>query len=74
MSLEDVQGYTGIAIAVFIVGILLYDVWAYLKAGAKGTVSYTIIMKWSRQYPAFTFMVGFAMGHLFWPMSTCFGN
>ena len=52
--------------------ILLYDMWAYAKAGTKGTISHKIIMEWSRKYPAFTFAMGFVMGHLFWPLSTCF--
>ena len=72
MDLTQVQEVTTWVVLVFIVGILAYDVWAYAKGGVKGTVSYMIIMQWSRKYPAFTFAVGFVMGHLFWPLSTCF--
>lgn len=72
MSLPEVQNVTAYAIAAFVIGLLMYDIWAFTKGGVQGTVSYKIIMEWSRKYPAFTFMVGFAMGHLFWPLSTCF--
>jgi hypothetical protein len=68
---EEVQNITFYVTAAFIAGILLYDVWAYSKAGTRGTVSYMVIIKWSRRYPAFTFAVGFVMGHLFWPLSVC---
>lgn len=58
----------------FIIGILVvifaYDFYAYLQEGQEGTISYLIITDWSRNYPAFTFLIGFIMGHLFWPLSS----
>lgn len=71
MSLPEIQSTTGIVIALIIAFIAIYDVWAYIKGGVQGTISYKIIIEWSRKYPAFTFAVGFAMGHLFWPFSVC---
>jgi len=52
----------------FIVGILLYDTYAYITGGQGATISHLIITNWSREYPFFTFMCGVAMGHLFWPL------
>jgi hypothetical protein len=56
----------------FIIGSILiifaYDGYAYLSHGQEATVSYIVITEWSRDYPAFTFMIGFIMGHLFWPL------
>ena len=71
MSLVEVQGITGWFIIGFLLVIFVYDAWAIAKAGTKASISYKIIMEWSRKYPAFTFLVGFIMGHLFWPLSTC---
>lgn len=58
---------TKIAIAAIIGLIAIYDVFALIKGGTVATISYRI-RDWSKRYVAFTFMVGFAMGHLFWPM------
>jgi phosphatidylglycerophosphate synthase len=74
MDLSELQNVTAWVVVLFIAGILLYDVYAFYKGGVRGTVSYMVIMTWSRKYPAFTFMVGFVMGHLFWPLSTCVGG
>jgi len=63
-----IQDLTKLAVIVFIVGILVYDVYAYIQGGQGGTVSYLIITDWSRNYPACTLFVGFVMGHLFWPL------
>lgn len=63
----DVKAITKLVIGVFIVGLLGYDVYAYMAGGQEATVSNTMIV-WSHEYPAMTFLIGFAMGHLFWQM------
>lgn len=65
MKIKDI---TKISVIVFIIGILVYDVYAYYQGGQEATVSHLVITDWSRNYPAFTFMVGFVMGHLFWAL------
>lgn len=52
-----------------ILGILAYDAYAYITAGQSATISYVIIEEWAHDYPAFTFIIGFVMGHLFWPLA-----
>lgn len=64
----DILEMTKIAIAAIIGLIAIYDVFALVKGGTVATISYRI-RDWSKRYVAFTFMVGFAMGHLFWPMA-----
>lgn len=59
---------TQIFITTVIVVILGYDVWVYMSAGQQATVSKTII-EWGYDYPAFTFMMGFVMGHFFWQLA-----
>jgi hypothetical protein len=54
--------------AAFIAGLLVYDIYAYIKGGQEATVSHLVIKGWAKDYPAFTFLVGFVMGHLFWPL------
>lgn len=57
--------------AIFIFIILLsigaFDVYLVYSGGTEATISSQIIL-WSYNYPAFTFLMGFAMGHLFWRM------
>lgn len=60
---------TGYAIIVFLVLIFVYDFWAYMQGGQDATISSVIITDWALNYPAFTFGIGFIMGHLFWPLS-----
>ncbi len=64
--MEKAKKITKYFIPLAIIVILLYDTYAYLSAGQEATVSYIIIEEWSRDYPAFTFFMGFVMGHLFW--------
>jgi len=64
----NVRNITKIAVVFFILGILLYDAYAYIVAGQEATVSYLIITDWSHNYPAFTLFVGIVMGHLFWAL------
>jgi hypothetical protein len=62
-----VKTITLLVIALFIIGLLGYDVYAYVVGGQDATVS-NVIIELSHDYPAGTFLVGFAMGHLFWQM------
>lgn len=65
----DIRKLTQLIVVIFIVAIFGYDLFAYIKGGQEATVSFLIIDDWSRNFPAFTFFVGFIMGHLFWPLS-----
>ena len=56
---------TSLFIGLIIVMIAIYDVFAIMKGGTEESISYVIIL-WSYEYPAFTFCMGFTMGHLFW--------
>jgi len=60
--------FTGPTIGLFIIGLIIYDIIAYIFGGQEATVSFLIITDWSRNYPAFTFGMGFIMGHLFWAL------
>lgn len=61
MKIADI---TKIVLFVFIVGLLGYDVYAVIAGGTEATISHLVI-EMSYQFPAFTFAVGFLMGHLF---------
>lgn len=54
-----------IFIIITIVIIAVVDVYFILGGGTEASISYQIIT-WSHEYPAFTFLMGFTMGHLFW--------
>jgi hypothetical protein len=47
--------------------ILAYDVIAIYLGGTESSIS-ALIIKASYEMPAFTFLSGFTMGHLFWRM------
>ena len=57
---------------IFIITIILaiagFDAYLIFDGGADASISNQII-EWSYEYPAFTFLMGFAMGHLFWVIS-----
>ena len=50
-----------------ILAIGIYDFWIIMEQGKSESVSATII-RWSHEYPSFTFLMGFTFGHLFWRM------
>lgn len=58
---------TQLFVMILFVSIFLYDAVAIYQGGTEASVSYRIIL-WSYDFPAFTFLVGFCMGHLFWRM------
>jgi hypothetical protein len=59
------------ATVIFIVSIILliagWDVIAIVNGGKQASISATVI-RWSHDYPSFTFIMGFTFGHLFWRM------
>ena len=59
--------WTAIFIGAVILAIAVYDGIAIAGGGTEASISHMIIV-WSYKYPAFTFLMGFAMGHLFWKM------
>ena len=58
---------TVIFIVLVILAIAIWDVYIILDAGKEASISATII-RWSHEYPSFTFLMGFTFGHLFWRM------
>ena len=64
----NMRDKTKLFTALAIGAMLVYDVYAYMQGGQDATISSVVITDWSKNYPAFTFMVGFLMGHLFWPL------
>lgn len=67
MNLEKARKWTIIFIAVVIIAIAVYDVFIIAEAGTEASISH-ILIEWSYKFPAFTFLMGFTMGHLFWRM------
>lgn len=63
------RGYSQVFIVLVIVGIFAFDAWVFVMGGQDATISSVIITEWAYDYPAFTFGIGFIMGHLFWPLS-----
>lgn len=55
-------------VIILVVIALLIDVYLIIDGGTQESLSYQII-EWSYNYPAFTFLTGFTMGHLFWVIS-----
>lgn len=47
--------------------IAIADVLLIVKKGKTATISAWII-RHSKEFPVFPFLIGFAMGHLFWQM------
>lgn len=67
MQLDKVKQYTVIFIIAVIVAIAMYDVFAIYQGGTEASIS-NILIQWSYKYPAFTFLLGYTMGHLTWRM------
>lgn len=57
--------YTLIFIGAIFLNIIIYDTVAIIQGGTEASISHAINV-WSYKYPAFTFSMGFLMGHLFW--------
>ena len=58
----------GIFIGMVLLAILGFDTYLIIGEGTDASISNQII-EWSYEYPVFTFLMGFAMGHLFWVIS-----
>lgn len=58
---------TFVFIVATLVAIGIWDVYAIVGGGKEASISHMII-ELSYEYPSFTFLIGFAMGHLFWRM------
>jgi len=58
--------------AIFIISIIVLiavvDGYLIYTGGTSASISNQLII-WSYEYPAFTFLMGFTMGHLFWVIS-----
>lgn len=61
------KNIAAIFIVVVIVAIAVVDTYLIYNGGTGASISHQIIT-WSYDYPAFTFLFGFACGHLFWRM------
>lgn len=59
---------SAIFIIFLIVLIVIADVYLIVGGGVDESISKQII-DWSYDFPVFTFLVGFTMGHLFWKIS-----
>jgi hypothetical protein len=59
------KNIAGIFIGIVIVLIAVVDTFLIVKGGTESSISHQIIT-WSYEFPAFTFLMGFCMGHLFW--------
>lgn len=66
--MNKLKSYTRIFIFVTVAVIAIYDVWVISKGGPETSIS-VMMQKWAYEFPPFTFIMGFVMGHLFWPGS-----
>ena len=58
----------GIFIGAIILLIGGFDAYLIIGEGTEASISNQIIT-WSYEYPAFTFLMGITLGHLFWVIS-----
>lgn len=63
----NIKKMTIIFVVSVVLAIAIYDGYAIAMGGTDGSISHLFIT-WSYKYPAFTFLMGFTMGHLFWRM------
>ena len=63
------QNYSKLVVVFSVLGILLYDAFAFYAGGQEATISHVIVTDWIYNYPAAVFLTGFMCGHLFFPMS-----
>jgi hypothetical protein len=64
---------TSIALGVFIVGLLVLEVWAFItkrKGGGSGATISVVTRRASKRWPIITLLFGILSGHLFWPLCT----
>lgn len=65
MKMDRVAKITRIVVIGAIAVVLLWDLYAQIKVGIKGTVSWQLWV-WSGKFPFVTFLTGFVCGHIFW--------
>lgn len=46
--------------------IAIWDIWAVTAGRPEDTVS-SALLDWARQAPVIVLVIGFILGHLFWP-------
>lgn len=61
--------YTFLFIVFTAVSIAIFDFFIIYKGGTEASISHMLIT-WSYDYPAVTFLFGFTAGHLFWRLKT----
>jgi nucleoside recognition membrane protein YjiH len=59
---------TIIFIVLVIIAIFAYDAFTIVKDGVHTSVS-QVLIDWAYQFPVSSFLMGFAMGHLYWKIS-----
>jgi len=62
---------TGLCVALWllinVLGVGLYDIFAFFFLSSKDTVSYWL-QSWFQQFPVLAVTVGVVLGHLAWPL------
>lgn len=46
--------------------IIIWDVWVSAVGKEGETISF-VMLEWSRLFPGLVLVIGFVLGHLFWP-------
>jgi hypothetical protein len=64
----DGRTQTAIFLGLWLLTILVWDLYARLRFGPEATVSH-VAFDWSQWEPAIVAAIFFALGHVFWPQS-----
>ena len=65
--MSPLRKYTIIILAIVTIGLISWDVFAYINGGSMVTIS-LVILGWSREFPPLPFAFGVLCGHLFFPI------
>lgn len=65
--METARIIIALAFMAIVMAVGLFDLWAMATGQPKQTVS-AVIQDWSQQFPSFSLVCGFILGHLFWPV------
>jgi hypothetical protein len=65
MSVIDI---TQLIILIVIFGLIIWDIYAYIKKGTEATESWTI-WRWANISPSFAFLFGMLIGHIFFSLT-----
>jgi hypothetical protein len=63
------KGYTVVVIALTIIGLVAWDVYAILYGGDESSIS-SVIITYSYDYPLIPFLSGVLCGHFFWRLKS----